>query len=266
MSNCETFELPPVEVQSHQVREVLRCLLNTIIFGRALGYVRPKDVDSELLDTSYVAVSDPDVDALLEQRIGEFSSAVEKHPPSDMVQVRLSFYERRQRQAWFAAKFSDERRDWEQWCINLIISKPQSQVLQRVNEPASTHAHPQPLSEPLHLTQLDAQTSAGPKASPGNTNCSSNKNTAGAANSSNTSPSSAAAASPVSRLAATLEAARMTITRCVSDKRDHIPPVVSASTITFPFDITSSTGGRSPFSLSSVKQMLLHTSPPPMLQ
>ncbi|KAF5842029.1 hypothetical protein DUNSADRAFT_9598 [Dunaliella salina] len=181
-----------------------------------------------------------------------------------MVQVRLSFYERRPRQAWLAAKFLDERRDWEQWCINLLVSEPQSQTHQRANDFASTHAHPRSSSSP-HPTPLAAQTHAGPL--PGNTTSSSHQGeTSGSASSPTASPSSLAAASPASRLSATLEAARTTITRCVSDRRDHIPPVVSASTITFPFEITSSTGGRSPFSLSSVKQMLLHTSPPPMLQ
>jgi hypothetical protein len=42
------------------------------------------------------------------------TSAAHRHvwpPPSP--QVTLSFYERRQRQAWFGAK--DERLYWEQW-------------------------------------------------------------------------------------------------------------------------------------------------------
>lgn len=38
--------------------------------------------------------------------------------------------------------------------------------------------------------------------------------------------------------ASSLEAALAAITRCVNEKRDHIPPVVSSSTVTFPFDIT----------------------------
>lgn len=76
MSNCETITLPVVEVEPHQVREVLRCegvrgfltpcvtltpsthlpsgVLHTILFNRALGMVKPRNVDSELFDITYV--------------------------------------------------------------------------------------------------------------------------------------------------------------------------------------------------------------------
>lgn len=36
------------------------------------------------------AVSDPEVESLLEARIAEFSAAIEKRPPAEMVQVGVS--------------------------------------------------------------------------------------------------------------------------------------------------------------------------------
>ena len=55
MANCEVFALKPVlELEAHQVREVLRLLLHSIIFQRALGPVKPVEQDSELFDVTWV--------------------------------------------------------------------------------------------------------------------------------------------------------------------------------------------------------------------
>lgn len=55
MSNCEVHHLKPVlELEQHQVREVLRILLATIVFNRALGPVKPVERDSELFEVTWV--------------------------------------------------------------------------------------------------------------------------------------------------------------------------------------------------------------------
>ena len=55
MSQCEVFHLKPVfELEQHQVREVLRILLHTVIFNRALGPVKPVERDSELFEVTWV--------------------------------------------------------------------------------------------------------------------------------------------------------------------------------------------------------------------
>ncbi|KAK7848817.1 autophagy-related protein 101, partial [Quercus suber] len=51
--NCEVCQLKDLEVEHFEIREVLRCILHTIVFHRALGLVRPKDVDLELFDVTY---------------------------------------------------------------------------------------------------------------------------------------------------------------------------------------------------------------------
>lgn len=57
MSNCELFHLRPVfELEQHQVREVLRILLHSIVFQRALGPVKPVERDSELFEVTWVRV------------------------------------------------------------------------------------------------------------------------------------------------------------------------------------------------------------------
>mmetsp|Transcript_69055 Transcript_69055/g.218401 ORF Transcript_69055/g.218401 Transcript_69055/m.218401 type:complete len:93 (-) Transcript_69055:806-1084(-) len=52
--NCEVTNVPLLDVENHQIREVLRSILHTILFSRALGLVQPKDVDSELFNLTYV--------------------------------------------------------------------------------------------------------------------------------------------------------------------------------------------------------------------
>lgn len=67
-------------------------LLHTILFTRALGMVVPREVESELLDISYVAVSDPEIEAVLEDRLSSICAAVERAPrtPSASQQPSLA--------------------------------------------------------------------------------------------------------------------------------------------------------------------------------
>lgn len=210
MSNCETFNLPVLEVEPHQVKEALRCVLHSIIFNRALGYVQPKDVESELFDVTYVHCGDQEVDKKVEAKLNEFCTFIERKP-AELHQLSLSFFELRKKQAWFGTQ--DERLFWEQWCVNVMVLQPDVALQQQGGHPG--------------LAQVRAQRQA--------------------------------------RLQASIEELIAFVVRCVNDKRDHIPPVVSASAITFPFDITFSGGNRSVFGLHAVKKMLLQATPPPVL-
>ncbi|KAG1679613.1 hypothetical protein FOA52_006130 [Chlamydomonas sp. UWO 241] len=220
MSNCEAVDLPVVEAGLHQLREVLRCLIHTIVFNRSLGYVKPKDVDSELFDVTYVACEDAGLEAAVEARISELCTTLERRPAAS-AQVRVGFYQTRKKAAWFGSK--DERLYWEQWFINLSIVSPE-------------------------LIERDAyatrRTSSGGGGIGGD------------------------GASPLHvRAEAGLSAAQAEVVRFVNERRDHIPPVASASAVTFPFDITMSGGSKTAFEakLHEVKKMVLQAAPPPML-
>ncbi|KAG9440748.1 hypothetical protein H6P81_020913 [Aristolochia fimbriata] len=124
--NCEVCQLKELEVEHFEIREVLRCILHTIIFHRALGLVRPKDIDSELFEITYVQCGDPELEKKIEEKIDQFIGWVEKHP-NKKSQICLSFFEVKNKQAsWFTNK--TERLYWEQWYINLNVvhSKPHS--------------------------------------------------------------------------------------------------------------------------------------------
>jgi hypothetical protein len=65
------------------------------------------------------------------------------------------------------------------------------------------------------------------------------------------------------KLQAAVEELLTIVVRTVNDKKEHIPPVVSAKVVTFPFDIIIVGEPGSSFGLDMVKRMLMHTSPPP---
>lgn len=120
MSNCEVFQLPELEAEAHYVREVLRCLLHTIVFNRALGLLKPKEVDSDLFEVTYVQCGEPQVERLVEEKISSFLSWTERNP-GKQGQVVLSFYEKRRKQGtWFTQQ--EERLYWEQWYIQLNVA------------------------------------------------------------------------------------------------------------------------------------------------
>ncbi|EPS63457.1 hypothetical protein M569_11329 [Genlisea aurea] len=119
--NCEVCQLKELEVEHFEIREVLRCILHTIMFHRALGLVRPKDVDLELFEITYVQCGDLEVERKIDEKIELFIDKVEKHP-NKKNQICLSFYEVKNKQAtWFSNKV--ERLYWEQWYINLNVAQ-----------------------------------------------------------------------------------------------------------------------------------------------
>ncbi|XP_058069281.1 autophagy-related protein 101-like [Magnolia sinica] len=118
--NCEACHLKELEVEHFEIREVLRCILHTVVFHRALGLVRPKDIDSELFEITYVQCGDAELEKKIDEKIDQFIGWVEKHP-NKKSQICLSFYEvvKAKQAAWFGNKI--ERSYWEQWYINLNV-------------------------------------------------------------------------------------------------------------------------------------------------
>lgn len=121
--NCEVCQLKELEVEHFEIREVLRCILHTILFHRALGLVRPKDVDLDLFDITYVQCGDVELEKKIDEKIDQFIGWVEKHP-NKKSQICLAFYEVKNKQmAWFSK--TREHLFWEQWYINLnVVQQP----------------------------------------------------------------------------------------------------------------------------------------------
>ena len=83
---------PLQKVQEHQVREVLKCILHTIIFNRALGHVSPRDMDLQLVNVSYVEVGDEAVERQVNaglHAVQDFVRALKARAPALSPSVRL---------------------------------------------------------------------------------------------------------------------------------------------------------------------------------
>eukprot|EP00271_Cylindrocystis_brebissonii_P013500 TRINITY_DN33361_c0_g1_i1.p1 TRINITY_DN33361_c0_g1~~TRINITY_DN33361_c0_g1_i1.p1 ORF type:complete len:247 (+),score=49.62 TRINITY_DN33361_c0_g1_i1:321-1061(+) len=244
--NCEVFQLKELEVEHYQIREVLRCILHTIMFHRALGLVRPKDVDTELFDLTYVQCGDSAIEKKIDEKIEHFCTWVEKHPLKKG-QVCLSFYERRNKQTWFSSK--QQRLFWEQWCLQLrVVSNEEQHVQQQEQQ--------QPLPSPSGSTprSRDGAWPATPFSPERGTQegCGD-----GVAEAEDRRQRTAA-------LEAELRDVLLQVLFIVNEKRDHIPPVVSADVASFPYEITIPTTSDSAFGMDMLKRML-QTSPPAML-
>jgi hypothetical protein len=229
MSTCEIHSLPELTVESYQLREVLRCVLHTVLFQRALGLVRPREVASDLFDVSYATCGDASAERLVEERIAKcckaFESAVAKlarsgvgaasigggaqgqgATPVARFQVCMGFYQRRVKQVWFQK--SEEKVYWEQWQLPLAIVRPGLQG---------------------ELTN------------------------------------SAARAERQNALQHALVGCMERALELADAKKDHLPPVVSSDVVCFPFDITTPSAGDSSFGMDMLRKFVSQ-SPPSMLQ
>lgn len=122
--NCEACQLKELVLETMEIREVLQCILHTIVFHRALGLVRPKDVDCELFEITYVQCGDAELEKKIDEKIEHFISWADKHP-NKKCQICLSFYEVRNKQ-WCRFSNKIERIYWEQWHINLHVVSSKS--------------------------------------------------------------------------------------------------------------------------------------------
>uniref|UniRef100_R7WF30 Autophagy-related protein 101 n=1 Tax=Aegilops tauschii TaxID=37682 RepID=R7WF30_AEGTA len=96
--NCETCHLNELELEPLEIKDVLRCILHTIFFHRTLTLVRPKDVDCDLFEITYVQCGLAELEKEVDEKINQFIAWAEKHPnrKSQMVaehQVCLSFFD-----------------------------------------------------------------------------------------------------------------------------------------------------------------------------
>ncbi|CAO2827991.1 unnamed protein product [Amaranthus hypochondriacus] len=108
------------------------------MFHRALGLVRPKDVDLELFDITYVQCGEVELEKKIDEKIDQFISWVDKHP-NKKTQICLSFYEIKNNKAiWFSNKV--ERSYWEQWFINLHVAQHHKIISSRSNNPKVVHS------------------------------------------------------------------------------------------------------------------------------
>ncbi|KAM3286277.1 hypothetical protein P3S67_025076 [Capsicum chacoense] len=67
-------------------------IFHTIVFHRALGLMRPKEIDMELFDITYVQCGDAAVERKIDEKIPQFIDRVKKHPSRKHQAHDLSLY------------------------------------------------------------------------------------------------------------------------------------------------------------------------------
>ena len=120
--NCEIHQLAPLRCEAFQAKEVMRAVLHTVLFTRALGVVRPRDVDCEMFDLSYATCGDEGVDAAVEARLDALQAWLHRKTRErgeTHARVTLSFHELNDE----TEKRPEKRPTscWEQWRVPLEI-------------------------------------------------------------------------------------------------------------------------------------------------
>lgn len=134
MANCELIELDALECEAYQTKEVLKVLLHSIIFQRALGEHRFCDCDSDLFDLSYVRCDSRAICQRVEEYAAAFSAALERSQarpsPVQSSRICVAFVERRTRPGAFGLFRADEKVVWERWHIALTVRSPEQVALE----------------------------------------------------------------------------------------------------------------------------------------
>ena len=205
--NCEIHQLAPLRCEAFQAKEVMRAVLHTVLFTRALGLVRPRDVDCEMFDLSYATCGDPAVDAAVEARLDALQAWLRRETRAGgetHARVTLSFHELGDGESFHKKQSAC----WEQWRVPLEVV-----VVDEAHDV---------LKEQLALELRD-----------------------------------------------TLRGAIQHVLGLAGERKDHIPPVTTASAVCFPFAIGGSFAEDKEESrngaLGTLKKMLVDASPPSML-
>lgn len=131
--NCEEFVLPPCELALPLVKEALRCLIHTVLFGRTIGgnvAVEPTTVRSKLIDIQYCKYNSLLEDESLEGKIREFAQKLESTSTQSLILV-LAFYVPRHKSSkslWdILSQPFDDKAVFERWKLQVNLP-PKSYV------------------------------------------------------------------------------------------------------------------------------------------
>ena len=82
--NHESIDLEPLCVERVQVKEVLKALIHSIIFQRALGAPLYRDTESDLFDITYMRCDSHLIDSKVEELAEAFSSGIDADAAADV--------------------------------------------------------------------------------------------------------------------------------------------------------------------------------------
>jgi hypothetical protein len=124
LMNTQQISIDELEVHLSQLKEVLQSILQSILFVRAFGFVKPCEMHVEFLDLYYVKCDDKAVDVKVEEKIDEFCASFAKRK-TNKGQIVLSFYEKKQKNKFFS-KY--DLVCWEQWIVHISLTNSTSKT------------------------------------------------------------------------------------------------------------------------------------------
>jgi len=109
------------DLATSDVKSVMKCLLHTIMFHRALGPTPPRDALMDRFNITYVQCGDLELEKEINDRVDEF--CVHLHDSRESSgQMRLLFYEKRQQSYfWKVLGSQDDKVCWEEWILPMRL-------------------------------------------------------------------------------------------------------------------------------------------------
>ncbi|KAJ7689779.1 autophagy-related protein [Mycena rosella] len=123
MNNAHPTITIDLVLDRHTTKEVLQAVLHAILFHRLFGLVKPQTF--EVLDVTLPGVSDPEMEALVNEKVDAFWRGIEAGV-SKRGQITVTFSEKRPKKSWFQVYMGEEEVPWEQWIINAELRQPKS--------------------------------------------------------------------------------------------------------------------------------------------
>jgi len=140
----------------HNAQDVLRAILDAILFHRLFGTVKPKT--RETLGVTTPGVSDAEMERLIEEKVDLFWKGIEGGM-SKRGQIIVTFSEKRPKKSWF--QVYEEDVPWEQWIINAEMQQPRDRDRQQFDT-ALSNALTKAIQTMLTHTSSDRGRSAVP--------------------------------------------------------------------------------------------------------
>ncbi|KAL9587740.1 MAG: hypothetical protein Q9212_000031 [Teloschistes hypoglaucus] len=117
------------------VKDIVRGILHTIFFHRYFPPMRPSSL--EVLDLTLPVVADPELETLIETRVGQLVrqlSSTSSSTGGSRGELDVRFYEKRRRKAsglggWLTGTGkSDDEVCWEVWKLKITLTTPRTET------------------------------------------------------------------------------------------------------------------------------------------
>jgi hypothetical protein len=116
--------IPELELPVDAVQEALQCILNTILFARWPDEVKPYEIQCKHFNgMAYTSCGDKATMLKINAAIREFmNSLIDAGPDLEKGSITLTFFKRRMTKVAFNLWQVEEKVNWEEWVIPLLVS------------------------------------------------------------------------------------------------------------------------------------------------